>query len=120
MDCASCRTTTIWALSASGSGTAEGAEGPAGFAPGGGVEGATAVDDLRGGDAGGEPVGVDVGEVRPFGHVRQQVGAVGGGDRVVDVVEFGVLLAGVVEGLGVCDGDRGAELVQPLCGGEGG
>lgn len=75
---------------------------------------------LPGSCAGGELVRVDVGELRPLGQMQQQVGVLDGGAGVVDEVEFGVGLAGVVDGPGVGDGDRGAEFVELLGDGEGG
>lgn len=77
-----------------GSGASEGADGPSGVAPGVGVQGAPAVDDVRGGGASGEAVRVDVGELRPLGEVQQQVGVLDSGDGVVDSVEVGVRLVG--------------------------
>lgn len=99
---------------------AEGSSQPAGVAPLVGVEGAAGVDELGAVGAGGEPFGVDVGELVPLGEVQQQVRIVDGGDGVLNVVEFGVEFAGVVEGLGVGDGDGGAEVVEGLGDGQGG
>lgn len=76
---------------------AEGPGDPAGFAPLVGVEGAAGVDHLGAGGAGREPLWVDGGELVPLGEVQQQVRVIDGGDRVFDVVEFGVEFAGVVE-----------------------
>lgn len=84
-----------------GSGAAERSGHPAGFAPLVGVEGAAGIDDLGSGGAGGESLRVDGGEVVPLGEVEEEVRVIDGGDGVFDVVEFGVELAGVVEGLGV-------------------
>jgi hypothetical protein len=65
-------------------------------------------------NASGEPRGVDVAELRPLGQVQQQIGVLDGDDRIIDVVEFGVQFAGVVEGLGIGNGDHGAKSVEPL------
>lgn len=44
--------------------------------------------DPRGADTSGEAVRVDVRELRPLSQVQQQVGVLGAGDRVVDVVDM--------------------------------
>ncbi|MEU9247460.1 hypothetical protein [Streptomyces sp. NPDC048385] len=50
--------------------------------------------------------------------MQEQVAVLDSGDGVVNLVEFGVRLAGVVEGLRIGDGDGGAELMELLGDGE--
>lgn len=87
--------------------------GPSGVAPFGGVEAVAAVDDVVSAGEGGRVAGVELAAVFvPFSDDDDGVGALEGLVSVGGVGQLWVGVAGVVECLGICHGDVGAEAVE--------